>query len=109
MTTSDAYQIESDEFTRPIRADIDNAFIQAYRRKVKESQKVFWSRFGVTQSRGSRFELGANIPKPVMILLRLYFEARINDDDISSVNAKRAAVLRPAVFNRDLSSPFGSL
>lgn len=109
MTTSDAYQIESDEFTRPIRADIDNAFIQAYRRKVKESQKVFWSRFGVTQSRGSRFELGANIPKPVMILLRLYFEARINDDDISSVSGKRAPVLRPAVFNRDLSSPFGSL
>lgn len=110
MTTTDAYPIDDfDDFTRPVRSDIDNAFIQAYRRKMKESQKIFWSRFGVTQSRGSRFELGANIPKPVMILLRLYFGARINDEDISNVNQKRAPAHRPAVFNRDRSSPFGSL
>ena|ERR1700737_2461021 len=89
--------------------EIDNAFVQAYRRRVKESQKVFWSRFGVTQSRGSRFELGANIPKPVMLLLRLYFAERITDNDISSVAQKRPPAHRPAPFNRDLSNPFGSL
>jgi len=75
---------------------------------MKESQKIFWSRFGVTQSRGSRFELGANIPRPVMILLHLYFEARISDDDIRSVSQKRVAVQRTANLNQDLSAPFGS-
>src|SRR5215469_3031680 len=81
MTLTDVCEIETDESARPVRAEIDNAFVQAYRKQVKESQKNFWARFGVTQSRGSRFELGANIPKPVMILLRLYFEERISDDD----------------------------
>lgn len=109
MTTIDGYPMESDEFTRPVRAEIDNNFIQGYRRRVRESQKVFWARFGVTQSRGSRFELGANIPKPVMILLRLYFEARITDDDITSVSQRRSPAHRPMAFNRDLSNPFGSL
>ena len=109
MTTIDSYSMEADEFTRPVRAEIDSNFIQAYRRKTRESQKVFWARFGVTQSRGSRFELGANIPKPVMILLRLYFEGRITDDDIASVSVRRPVVHRPTIFNRDLSNPFGSL
>jgi hypothetical protein len=111
MSMIDACSIESevDAETAPQVADIDNAFVQAYRRKIKESQKVFWSRFGVTQSRGSRFELGANIPRPVMLLLRLYFAQRITDDDISSVTHKRAPAHRPATFNRDLLNPFGSL
>lgn len=109
MTTIDGYPTESDEFARPVRAEIDNHFIQAYRRKIRESQKIFWARFGVTQSRGSRFELGANIPKPVMILLKLYFEGRITDDDIASVSHRRSTAHRPFVFNRDLSNPFGSL
>ncbi|WP_245983243.1 helix-turn-helix domain-containing protein [Trinickia fusca] len=108
MSISDLYQIQSHDTARPLRAEIDNAFIQAYRKQVKESQKTFWSRFGVTQSRGSRFELGANIPKPVMILLRLYFEERITDDDISSVTQKRTPAHRSAALNQDLSSPFGS-
>jgi hypothetical protein len=111
MSMIDACSIECDAENVAARdeADIDNAFIQAYRRRIKESQKVFWSRFGVTQSRGSRFELGANIPRPVMLLLRLYFTERITDDDISSVTQKRAPAHRTATFNRDLSNPFGSL
>jgi hypothetical protein len=90
-------------------SEIDSAFIQAYRRRVKESQKVFWSRFGGTQSRGSRFELGANTPKPVMLLLGLYFSERITDNDIFSVAQKRPSAHWPAPFSRDLSNPFGSL
>ncbi|MGN6233649.1 MAG: XRE family transcriptional regulator [Trinickia sp.] len=109
MSIADIRQPHAEDTARPLRTEIDSAFIQAYRRQVKESQKTFWSRFGVTQSRGSRFELGANIPKPVMLLLRLYFEARISDDDIRSVSQKRAAALRQALVNPDLSSPFGSL
>ena len=109
MSIADIRQPQTEEPDLPVRTEINSTFIQAYRRQVKESQKVFWARFGVTQSRGSRFELGANIPKPVMILLRLYFEARISDEDIRAVSQKRAPATRPTLINQDLSSPFGSL
>lgn len=44
-----------------------------------ENQTQFWARFGVTQSRGSRFEMGMEIPPPVSILLNLYFNGVIDD------------------------------
>lgn len=52
------------------------------RKARKESQQRFWARFGVTQTRGSRFELGQEIPRPVVILLRLYLEGVIDDGDL---------------------------
>jgi hypothetical protein len=61
---------------------IDRVLIIAYRKKRKESQRRFWARFGVTQSRGSRFESGAEIPAPVSILLGLYFNRTISDGDL---------------------------
>ena len=109
MSIADICQPKTEDTGLPVMTEINSAFIQAYRRQVKESQKTFWARFGVTQSRGSRFELGANIPKPVMILLRLYFEARISDEDIRAVSQKRMPALRPAAVNQDRSAPFGSL
>jgi|SRR5579863_9098723 hypothetical protein len=109
MSSAELYSVESHEPRLPARVEINSAFIQAYRKKVRESQKRFWSRFGVTQSRGSRFELGASIPNPVMILLRLYFENIISDDDISRVSQPRPAARWPTLVSPDLSSPFGSL
>lgn len=41
------------------------------RRKLGLNQQQFWSKIGVTQSGGSRYESGRNIPKPVRELLRL--------------------------------------
>lgn len=108
MSISDIRQPQAEDAARPIRTEINSAFVQTYRKQAKESQKAFWARFGVTQSRGSRFELGANIPKPVMILLRLYFEARISDDDLRAVSQKRPPALRPALVSQDRSTPFGS-
>lgn len=108
MSIADIRQPQTEEVGRPVRTEINSAFVQAYRKQAKESQRTFWARFGVTQSRGSRFELGANIPKPVMILLRLYFEARISDDDIRAVSQKRTPAPRPALVSQDLSTPFGS-
>lgn len=61
---------------------IDRVLIIAYRKKKRESQRRFWARFGVTQSRGSRFESGAEIPAPVSILLGLYFNKTISDGDL---------------------------
>jgi hypothetical protein len=56
--------------------------IREVRKSRNESQSRFWSRFGVTQTRGSRFELGNAIPSPVAILLRLYLEGTITDGDL---------------------------
>ncbi len=50
----------------------------------RESQEKFWSRFGVTQSSGSRFETGLAIPAPVAILLRLYVNGRLSDGDLQA-------------------------
>jgi transcriptional regulator with XRE-family HTH domain len=41
------------------------------RRKLRLNQSEFWSRVGVTQSGGSRYETGRRIPRPVRELLRL--------------------------------------
>src|SRR5690242_5803221 len=41
------------------------------RRKLGMNQLQFWSLIGVTQSGGSRYESGRNMPKPVRELLRL--------------------------------------
>ncbi|MDD2884567.1 MAG: transcriptional regulator [Dechloromonas sp.] len=41
------------------------------RRKLGMNQQQFWSALGVTQSGGSRYESGRNMPKPVRELLRL--------------------------------------
>lgn len=56
--------------------------LREYRRARQESQYRFWSRFGVTQSRGSRFEMGSDIPASVAILLNLYLGGVISDNDL---------------------------
>jgi transcriptional regulator with XRE-family HTH domain len=52
------------------------------RRKLGQNQQEFWSRIGVTQSGGSRYESGRNMPKPVRELLRLVHVEQI---DLSKV------------------------
>lgn len=61
---------------------INGDSIKALRRKRRESQTTFWRRFGVTQSRGSRFELGVDLPSSVTILLELYLAGVIRDSDL---------------------------
>jgi len=56
--------------------------LRRLRIRKRESQEKFWSRFGVTQSSGSRFETGVMIPPPVAILLRLYVSGALKDDDL---------------------------
>ncbi|MDO8892394.1 MAG: helix-turn-helix domain-containing protein [Sulfurimicrobium sp.] len=41
------------------------------RRKLGMNQQEFWTKIGVTQSGGSRYESGRDMPKPVRELLRL--------------------------------------
>jgi transcriptional regulator with XRE-family HTH domain len=61
------------------------------RRRLRLNQQQFWSRIGVTQSGGSRYESGRKMPKPVRELLRLVHiegielaKARGNDFEVVS-------------------------
>lgn len=56
--------------------------LRKLRASRRESQTKFWGRFGVTQSRGSRFELGLEMPRPITILLKLYLDGAISDSDL---------------------------
>lgn len=47
--------------------------VREIRRLAGLNQSEFWSRIGVTQSGGSRYESGRSIPKPVRLLLTLAY------------------------------------
>ena len=63
--------------------------IKDIRRNLGLNQMEFWSKLGVTQSGGSRYESGRNMPKPVRELLRIVHIERV---DLSSINASDLAV-----------------
>lgn len=65
------------------------------RRKLGLNQQQFWSTIGVTQSGGSRYESGRNMPKPVRELLRLVHVEQVDiknikRDDIEVVEYLKA-------------------
>ena len=65
------------------------------RRKLGLNQQQFWSKLGVTQSGGSRYESGRNMPRPVQQLLRLVHVeqidiAKIKRDDYEVVEYLKA-------------------
>lgn len=71
-------------FAKPIAPKLDP---RSLRRQTGLNQLEFWAAVGVTQSGGSRYESGRNMPKPVRELLRLvYIEqidlTRIRGEDI---------------------------
>ena len=45
----------------------------AVRKKRGLNQTQFWQKLGVTQSGGSRYESGRNIPRPVKILMAVSY------------------------------------
>ena len=54
------------------------------RRKMGLNQQQFWSKIGGTQSGGSRYESGRNMPRPVQQLLRL-----VHVENIDIIKIKR--------------------
>lgn len=52
--------------------------VREIRRKLGMNQSQFWSKIGVTQSGGSRYESGRNIPRPVQALLKLVHVEQID-------------------------------
>ncbi|MHB1428927.1 MAG: helix-turn-helix domain-containing protein [Rhodocyclaceae bacterium] len=67
---------------------IDLKNVLAYRKSQGINQSAFWSRIGVTQSGGSRYENGRTIPKPAAMLLWLRETGRLTDKDLA--DAKKA-------------------
>ena len=72
----------ANEVVGPADQQVSAASIKELRKSRRESQSKFWSRFGVTQSRGSRFERGLKLPFAVAILVRLYFDGKVSDRDL---------------------------
>lgn len=72
------------------KSKLDFEDIAAYRRTRNENQMDFWRRFGVTQSGGSRYETGRNLPKPVRLLMALYAEGTLSDDDLAAAAGEKA-------------------
>jgi DNA-binding transcriptional regulator YiaG len=62
---------------------LDFSTIGADRKKEGFNQGDFWKRYGVTQSGGSRYESGRNIPKPLAILLWLHRSGKVSDKDLA--------------------------
>ena len=54
--------------------------LQAYRQAHGENQAIFWRRFGVTQSGGSRYESGREVPPPTQLLLALFDMGALTED-----------------------------
>ena len=73
------------------------------RRRLRLNQQEFWSRVGVTQSGGSRYESGRSMPRPVRELLRLvHIEgielARARGNDFEVVSHLKAT--NPLLYSR---------
>ena len=60
------------------------------RNKLGLNQQQFWSKIGVTQSGGSRYESGRNMPRPVRELLRL---VHVEQVDIQRVKREDMEVI----------------
>lgn len=60
------------------------------RRRLGLNQEQFWTKIGVTQSGGSRYESGRDMPKPVRELLRLVHVEQI---DLSQVKREDFEVI----------------
>lgn len=59
-----------------------------YRKARAENQSDFWRRFGVTQSGGSRYESGRDVPRPTALLLMAYADGLITDQDLAKLAKK---------------------
>jgi len=61
--------------------------LQQYRLALGLNQSQFWGRFGVTQSGGSRYESGREVPEPTQLLLALHHLGSIDDEDLRAARS----------------------
>ncbi|MGH8752038.1 MAG: helix-turn-helix domain-containing protein [Burkholderiales bacterium] len=73
------------------------------RRSMGLNQQQFWNKIGVTQSGGSRYENGRDIPRPVKELLRLVHVKKI---DVNKIQKEDYQIIRymkasqPGLYNK---------
>jgi transcriptional regulator with XRE-family HTH domain len=73
------------------------------RKKLGVNQFDFWSKIGVTQSGGSRYESGRAMPKPVRELLRLVYVKNVPLASADGTDLRVAEYLRenkPALYKQ---------
>ena len=66
------------------------------RRRLGMNQEQFWTQIGVTQSGGSRYESGREMPKPVRELLRLVHVEQIDLSQVKRVDFEIISYLKEA-------------
>lgn len=69
------------------------ANLEAYRRSRGETQTEFWTRFGVTQSGGSRYETGRAMPMPTAMLVQAFADGVVDDKVLALLRRKADADL----------------
>lgn len=74
----------------------DKIDVREIRRKLGMNQQQFWSMLGVTQSGGSRYESGRNMPRPVQQLLRMVHIEHIDIHKIKREDYEVIEYLRSA-------------
>lgn len=74
----------------------DKLDVREIRRKLGLNQSQFWSKIGVTQSGGSRYESGRNIPRPVQALLRLVHIEQVDLNKVKRDDLDVAEYLKSA-------------
>lgn len=62
--------------------------LRAYRESLGENQTTFWNRFGVTQSAGSRYESGRELPAPTAMLVLAFANRLIDDETIARLQMR---------------------
>lgn len=87
-------------FTDPVE-------IRKIRKKLGLNQSEFWRRIGITQSGGSRYETGRDIPLPVLMLLHLAYapdhRAQRLSDSLRAWKAPGGSSRKPSPV---IASPF---
>lgn len=73
MTINDIASTSTSRGKAPKLRFQTGADVRELRRKLGLNQHEFWSPLSVTQSGGSRYESGRNIPGPVRLLLHLTY------------------------------------
>ena len=66
------------------------------RRRLGLNQEQFWTQIGVTQSGGSRYESGREMPKPVRELLRLVHVEQVDLSQVKRVDFEIISYLKSA-------------
>ena len=66
------------------------------RRRLGLNQEQFWTQIGVTQSGGSRYESGREMPRPVRELLRLVHVEQIDLSKVKRVDFEIISYLKEA-------------